>query len=106
VPVVARLGGALETPSRQGKLSTIETIMPAARAHDLQRQLPGLTGGEGVLESRFAGYQPVSGNQPTRRRTTPNPLNLDEYMTQFARHRPPPAWRRPAEEESMKRGPA
>jgi ribosomal protection tetracycline resistance protein len=40
--------------------------LPAARADDLQRQLPGLTGGEGVLESSFAGYQPVSGDQPTR----------------------------------------
>ena len=59
--------------------------MPAARAHDLQRQLPGLTGGEGVLESVFAGYQPVSGDQPTRRRTTANPLNLDEYMMHLAR---------------------
>lgn len=27
---------------------------------------------------------PVSGNQPTRRRTAANPLNLDEYMTHLA----------------------
>ena len=40
----------------------IETVLPAARAQDLQRQLPGLTGGEGVLDSSFAGYQPVSGD--------------------------------------------
>ena len=64
----ARLGAAVETPSLQGKLSTIEAVLPAARADDLQRQLPALTGGEGVLESSFAGYQPVSGDQPTRRR--------------------------------------
>ena len=64
---MGRLGGAVETPSLQGRLSTIEMVLPAARAHDLQRQLPGLTGGEGVLESSFAGYQPVSGDQPTRR---------------------------------------
>ena len=38
-----------------------------AGTHDLQRQLPGLTGGEGVLESTFAGYEPVIGEQPTRR---------------------------------------
>ena len=31
-----------------------------AARDDLQRQLPGLTGGEGVLESTFAGYQPVT----------------------------------------------
>jgi ribosomal protection tetracycline resistance protein len=82
---LARLGAAIETPSLEGKLSMIETVLPAARADDLQRQLPGLTGGEGVLDSSFAGYQPVSGASPTRRRTTANPLNRAEYMFQLAR---------------------
>ena len=63
---VARLGAAVEPPSLQGKLSRIEAVLPAARAHDLQRRLAGLTGGEGVLESSFAGYEPVSGDSPTR----------------------------------------
>jgi ribosomal protection tetracycline resistance protein len=81
----ARLGAAVATPSLRGNLSIIETVISAARADDLQRQLPGLTGGEGVLDSSFAGYQAVSGDQPTRRRTTANPLELDEYMMQFAR---------------------
>jgi ribosomal protection tetracycline resistance protein len=53
--------------------------------YDLQRELSRLTGGEGVLESSFGGYQPVSGDQPTRPRTTANPLNLDEYMMHLAR---------------------
>ena len=61
--------------------------MPAARADELQRQLPALTGGEGVLESSFAGYAPVSGEQPTRRRTTANPLNFAEYMMDLAGRR-------------------
>jgi ribosomal protection tetracycline resistance protein len=77
---VARLGGVLKPPSLHEDLSRIETVLPAARSHDLQRQLPALTGGEGVLESTFAGYQPVAGEQPTRRRTTASPLNLGEYM--------------------------
>jgi ribosomal protection tetracycline resistance protein len=81
---VARLGGVLKPPSLRGDLSTIETVMPAARSDELQRQLPALTGGEGVLESTFAGYQPVVGEQPTRRRTTPNPLNLGEYTMHLA----------------------
>ena len=59
---LGRLGAAVETQSLRGNLSTIETVLPAARAHDLQRQLSGLTGGEGVLESSFVGYQPVSGD--------------------------------------------
>ena len=52
-------------PVAQGELSTVETL--PARVPDLQRQLPGLSSGEGVLESSFAGYLPVNGDQPTRR---------------------------------------
>jgi len=69
-PVLAalgRLGAAVETPTLRSNLSVLEAVMPAALAQDLQRQLPGLTGGEGVLDSTFAGYQPVSGVPPTRR---------------------------------------
>jgi ribosomal protection tetracycline resistance protein len=84
MPALARLGAAVETPSLQGKLCTIETVLPAARAHDLQRRLPGLTRGEGVLESSFEGHEPVRGDRPIRRRTTANPLNFEEYMMNLA----------------------
>jgi ribosomal protection tetracycline resistance protein len=68
VPALARLGAAVETSSVRGELSIVETTVPAARVNDLQRRLPGLTHGEGVLESTFAGYQPVLGEQPARTR--------------------------------------
>lgn len=38
----------------------MDTLLPAARAQDLQRQLPGLTGGEGVAETSFGGYRPLA----------------------------------------------
>jgi ribosomal protection tetracycline resistance protein len=79
MPALSRLGASLEAPS-QADVPTITAILPAARADELRRQLPALTGGEGVLESSFAGYQPVSGDPPTRRRTTPNPLDPAEYL--------------------------
>ncbi len=63
---LARLGGAVEPPSLRGKLATIETVLPATQAQELQRQLPGLTSGEGVLDSAFAGYRPVNGGPPRR----------------------------------------
>jgi ribosomal protection tetracycline resistance protein len=84
LPVVVRLGGATQPPSARGDLATIEAELPAAAVQDLQRQLPGLTVGEGVLESEFAGYRPVSGAPPERRRTTPNPLNREEYLLHLA----------------------
>ena len=83
--VLARLGAAMESQSLQRDFSTIEAVLPAARVQDLQRQLPRLTGGEGVLEYSFVGYQPVRGDPPTRPRTTANPLNRDEYTMYLAR---------------------
>jgi ribosomal protection tetracycline resistance protein len=67
IAAVVRLGGAVETPSLRGDLAVVETVLPERRARDLQRQLSGLTRGEGVLESAFAGYEPVIGEQPRRR---------------------------------------
>jgi ribosomal protection tetracycline resistance protein len=77
---VARLGGVVAGQAPRGGLSVIETVLPTARAQQLQRQLPRLTNGEGVAESSFGGYRPVPGSPPARRRTTPNPLNRDEYL--------------------------
>jgi ribosomal protection tetracycline resistance protein len=59
VTALGRLGATVETSSPQGELTVIETVLAAVAAHDLQRQLAGLTGGEGVLETSFAGYRPV-----------------------------------------------
>jgi ribosomal protection tetracycline resistance protein len=67
MPALIRLGGTLDSPSARGDLATLEAVLPVGRADELQRQLAGLTGGEGVLESTFAGYQPVTGDQPERR---------------------------------------
>jgi ribosomal protection tetracycline resistance protein len=60
---VARLGGSAGAPVlRAGldPLTALRTLLPAARAQDLQRQLPGLTGGEGVAETSFGGYRPLA----------------------------------------------
>lgn len=82
---VCRLGGEVETSLQRGALATIESTLPAARVNELQRLLPGLAGGEGVLESSFAGYRPVVGQPPIRRRTTPDPRNRAEYLMHLAR---------------------
>ena len=71
LPALARLGAAVEMPVPQGTLSRIGAVLAATRADELQRQLPGLTGGEGVLDSSFAGYQPVSGDPPLRGKGKP-----------------------------------
>ncbi len=64
--VVTRWGAALLGQASAGDLTRLEVRLVAARLHELQRQLPDLTGGEGVLEARFDGYQPVRGRPPYR----------------------------------------
>jgi ribosomal protection tetracycline resistance protein len=81
---VARLGGTAGTSVQRADLVAIQALLPAARAQDLQRQLPGLTSGEGVAETSFGGYLPVSGPPPTRPRTTADPRNREEYMLRLA----------------------
>ena len=65
--LLGRWGAEVADQSSRGGDATLEALLPAARLHELQRQLPDLTGGEGVLESRFDGYRPVRGRAPSRR---------------------------------------
>ena len=57
---VLALRNRVEPPAVDGDLSTIRGVLPMALVDELQRRLPTLTAGEGVLESRFAGYEPAS----------------------------------------------
>jgi ribosomal protection tetracycline resistance protein len=54
-----RLDATLEQPTTQDDTATLAGEIPAVRLSSLQRQLPGLTRGEGVIESSFAGYRPA-----------------------------------------------
>jgi ribosomal protection tetracycline resistance protein len=57
LPLVGRLGGVPEPPVLEAAACVVEGEIPAAQVHELRRQLPGLTSGEGVLESEFCRYR-------------------------------------------------
>ncbi|MGY0235732.1 GTP-binding protein [Longispora urticae] len=80
LPVLARLRAVPGTPEVRGPVCLLEGEIPAARVHTLEQLLPGLSRGEGVLESAFERYQPVTGPAPTRARTDHNPLHREEYL--------------------------
>ncbi|TDD98208.1 elongation factor G [Jiangella asiatica] len=63
----------------------IEGEVPAASVHRLYQDLPALTRGEGVLETEFARYEPVTGPVPQRPRTDHNPLDRKEYLIHVVR---------------------
>jgi ribosomal protection tetracycline resistance protein len=89
---LGRMGAASLTPGLRGQVCIVEGEIAAGRVHHLRQQLPGLTRGEGILESEFARYQPVRGEAPGRPRTDRNPLNRKEYLLHVqgtVRHAPP-----------------
>ena len=72
---LARLDAVPEAPVIRGSSCVVEGDITAARVHELRHQLPGLTRGEGMLESEFARYEPVNGRPrpgraPTGTRST------------------------------------
>jgi ribosomal protection tetracycline resistance protein len=85
LPVLARLRAVPRTTAVTGASAVVEGAVPAANVHGLQRELPALTRGEGVLESTFDLYRPVSGRVPSRPRSDHNPLHRKEYLLHVVR---------------------
>jgi ribosomal protection tetracycline resistance protein len=85
LPALAKLLAIPLEQHTKGTLSIVEGQVPAAAVHRLQQLLPGLTRGEGVLESAFDHYQQVRGEVPVRSRSDHNPLNRKEYLLHVAR---------------------
>ncbi|MET9968831.1 GTP-binding protein, partial [Streptomyces sp. NPDC006356] len=86
LPVLARLRAVPQTTETRGASCVLEGSVPVAHVHGLEQQLPGLTRGEGELESAFDHYAPAPrGTVPERRRTDFNPLNRKEYLLNLTR---------------------
>ncbi|MFF0160851.1 GTP-binding protein [Streptomyces sp. NPDC005263] len=86
LPVLAALRAVPRTTRTDGDSAVLEGAIPADRVHELEQRLPGLTRGEGELESSFDHYAPVTrGAVPSRARTDHNPLNRKEYLLRVTR---------------------
>ncbi|NUT25936.1 MAG: TetM/TetW/TetO/TetS family tetracycline resistance ribosomal protection protein [Streptomyces sp.] len=86
LPVLARLRAVPQSTETRGASCALEGSVPAAHVHELEQHLPGLTRGEGELESAFDHYAPAPrGTAPERRRTDLNPLNRKEYLLNLTR---------------------
>jgi ribosomal protection tetracycline resistance protein len=64
----ARVGRHVEPATTGDELSTVLATVPATRVAELRRHVADLTGGEGVVETEFAGYEVVAGAPPRRTR--------------------------------------
>jgi ribosomal protection tetracycline resistance protein len=82
---VGRLGGRVRGQFSANGLSRADVVMPVARVRGLQNQLPGLSMGEGILETRPGGYQPVAENPPRRPRSGPSPLDREAWLASLSK---------------------
>ena len=68
--VLSALAQLRAVPSAPGPADgLLEGTIPAARVHELQQRLPGLSRGEGYLESAFERYEPATGPPQMRARS-------------------------------------
>ena len=82
---VGRLGGRVTGQFSANGLTRASAVLPVAHVRTLQHQLPGLSMGEGVLEARPGGYQPIGSDPPRRERSTPSPVDRDAWLASLAR---------------------
>jgi ribosomal protection tetracycline resistance protein len=85
VPALVRLDAVPHASESANGSAVLEGFVPAARVPELERRLPELTSGEGVLECAFDRYEPVRGTPPARARTDHNPLDRKEYLLHVQR---------------------
>jgi len=78
--MLGRLGGRVTGQFSASGISRVAAVLPVARVRTLQHQLPGLSMGEGILESRPDGYQPIGDDPPRRPRSGPSPLERDAWL--------------------------
>ena len=85
VATLGQLGGRVRGQFSANGLSTIDAVLPVARVRLMQTRLPGLSMGEGSLETRFGGYQPIGSDPPRRPRMTPSPLDRDAWLASLTK---------------------
>lgn len=85
VAALGRLGGRVTGQFSANGLAMIGAVLPVARVRSMQHQLPGLSMGEGILEARFGGYQPVGRDEPRRPRSSPSPLEREAWLAALAK---------------------
>ena len=84
--LLGRLGSVVLDVTASPGYTTLAGHLPSARLPDLASRLPDLTGGEGVLITRFDHYAPATGTTPpSRRRRGPDPADRDEWFREMPR---------------------
>ncbi|OKP70014.1 GTP-binding protein [Ensifer adhaerens] len=78
--LLAKSGASTTDSIIEGGVARLAGTIASANVQGVQRQLPGLTSGAGVLENSFDHYAPIAGTQPSRPRLGANPFDRANYL--------------------------
>jgi ribosomal protection tetracycline resistance protein len=82
---LGRLGGRVTGQFSAGGVTRASAVLPVDRVRGLQHRLPGLSMGEGIMETRPGGYQPIGEHPPRRDRSAPSPLDRDAWLASLSK---------------------
>ncbi len=71
---------SFERPILHAETFLLTGTIPVATTEPFKRNLSEITEGEGLLLTKPAGFRPIVGEFPTRKRVDFNPLNRKDYM--------------------------
>jgi ribosomal protection tetracycline resistance protein len=84
--VLGRLGATILATSTGGGFARLVGTLPTSRVPHLAAALPDLTGGEGILVTRFDHHTPVTtARPPDRRRRGPDPGDRESWFRDVPR---------------------
>ena len=81
--VMPEFGEITTEPLVKAGVCVVEGTVRAAKLSELRTLTPGMTRGEGFLETEFSHFARVPGKFPTRPRTDLNPLVRGDYLRQI-----------------------
>lgn len=82
---LGRRGGRVRGQYSAKGLTRADATLPLAQLRALQSQLLGLSMGEGIIDARPGGYQPIGENPPNRPRSRPSPLDRDAWLASLVK---------------------
>ncbi len=77
---LGQIGGRVTSQFSAAGLTHATAVLPAARVQGFGHRLPGLSMGEGLLETRPGGHRPIPEDPPHRERSRPSPLDRDAWL--------------------------
>ncbi|PPJ48153.1 GTP-binding protein [Rhizobium sp. KAs_5_22] len=78
--LLAKCGSSTKEASIDCGIARLEGTIASSMIQSVQRQLPGLSSGTGLLENSFDHYASISGSQPSRPRSAANPFDRADYL--------------------------